>query len=188
MNPEIRKGRPLAGRTAGRPALAVVAVCGTILLAACASTPEPTAELQAAQQAVADAERAQAAEHAAGELSQARTKLASANSAVQSEDMDEARRLAEQARVDAELASARTAAVKAQAVNEEMKRSTQTLLEEMGRDADQVTTGTPGTAGTGTGAAAPPYGTQPGTAPSNATGTPGTSGTSDMPRTTGGTP
>ena len=144
MNPEI--DRCPTGYGPRRTSLAVaVAVCGTLLVTACASPPEPTAQLQAAQQAIANAERAQAAEHAAGELNQARTKLNSANSAVRSEDMDEAARLAEQARVDAELASAKTAAVKAQAVNDEMKRSTQTLIEEMGRDADQGTTGAPGT-------------------------------------------
>ena len=148
MNPLIDRCTPSYQFSRTRPGLAV-AVCGAFLLAGCASTPEPTAEMQAAQQAIADAERAEATQHAAGELSQARTKLASANTAVQDKEMDEAKRLAEQARVDAELASARTAAVKAKAVNEEMKRSTQTLMEEMGRDADQGTTGTgvPGTTG-----------------------------------------
>jgi hypothetical protein len=152
------------------------ALCGALLLlSGCASTPEPTAELKAAQQAIADAERAQAAEHAAGELSAARTKLASANDAVGDKEMDEAKRLAEQARVDAELASAKTAALKAQAVNEEMRRSTQTLIEEMGREADQATTGTSGTGAmgtTGTGTT----GTGTGTTGPTGTGTTDTTG------------
>ena len=148
MNPvlDVCRSKSRHGNTA---AALPVALCGAFLLfSGCASSPEPTVEMQAAKQAIADAESAQAAEHAAGELSQARTKLASASTAVQDKEMDEAKRLAEQARVDAELASARTAAVKAQAVNEEMKRSTQTLIEEMGREADQATTGTTGTSGT----------------------------------------
>ncbi len=94
----------------------------------------PTAQIQAAQQAIADAERAEAGEHAAGELTQARTRLASANTSVQDEQMEEAARLAEEARVDAELAAARTAAAKALAVNDEMKRSTKALVEEMQRN------------------------------------------------------
>ena len=118
---------------AGRTAL--VAACGAALLlaAGCASTPPPTAQIQSAQQAINDAERAQAAQHASTELSQARTKLAAAKSAVDDEDMDEAARLAEEARVDAELASARTAASKAQAANDEIRRANRALLEELQR-------------------------------------------------------
>lgn len=109
------------------------ALIAAFQLSACASAPEPTAQLQAAQQAIANAERAEAGQHAAGELSEARTKLAAANSAVQEEKMEQAARLADQARVDAELATARTAAVKAQAVNDEMRRGTSALIEEMQR-------------------------------------------------------
>jgi hypothetical protein len=100
----------------------------------CASTPPaPTAEIQAAQQAITDAERVQAGEHAPGELSQARTKLASANTALQNREMDQATRLAEEARVDAELASARTSAKKAAEANEEIRRGTNAVIEETQR-------------------------------------------------------
>jgi hypothetical protein len=44
-----------------------------------------------------------------------------------------AARLAEQSRAEAELASARTSSAKATAVNDEMKHSTSTLVEEMQR-------------------------------------------------------
>jgi hypothetical protein len=129
--PRIRDARSRRRRSGLLPSLAAAT---TIALSACASTPEePTAQLRAAEQAIADAERAEAGQHAAGELSEARTKLESANAAVRDEKMEQAARLAEQARVDAELANARTAAAKAQAVNDEMKRSTQTLIEEMQR-------------------------------------------------------
>ena len=47
--------------------------------------------------------------------------------------MDDAARLAEEARVDAELADARTAAVKAQAANEEIRRANSAVLDEMQR-------------------------------------------------------
>jgi hypothetical protein len=109
-------------------------IAGVALLAAgCASAPEPTAQIDSAKQAIEQAERAQAAEHAAPELSQARSKLESANTAVKNEEMEQAARLADEARADAELASARTAAVKAQAANDELRRANQVLIEEMGR-------------------------------------------------------
>ena len=44
-----------------------------------------------------------------------------------------AERFAEESRAEAELASAKTAATKANAVNDEMRRSTGTLIEEMQR-------------------------------------------------------
>jgi hypothetical protein len=112
----------------------MAALCGAALLAAgCASTPEPTAQMQAARQAIADAESAEAAKHAAPELGQARSKLAAAETAVKNKDMDDAARLAEEARLDADLADARTAAVKAQAANEEIRRSNSAVLDEMQR-------------------------------------------------------
>jgi hypothetical protein len=115
------------------PALA--AALGTaLLLTACASAPEPTAQLQAAQQAISDAERAEANRHAANDLSDARNKLTAAHAAVETKDMEQAARLADEARVDAELASARTAAMKAQAVNEEMRRGSEALQQEIQRN------------------------------------------------------
>ena len=122
------------GKRSGIRAALAASVGAVFLLGGCATPPAPTAQIQAAQQAIADAERADAGEHAAGELTQARTKLASANTAVQDEQMEEAARLAEEARADAELAGARTAAAKALAVNDEMKRSTKALVEEMQRN------------------------------------------------------
>jgi hypothetical protein len=119
--------------TAPRGALRCAAILAVACAAACASTP-PTAQITAAQQAIEEAERAQAAQHASAELSQARSKLAAANTAVNGRDMDEALRYAEEARVDAELASARTAAVKAKAANDEIRASTRALVEELDRN------------------------------------------------------
>lgn len=113
---------------------AAVGIASTLMIAACASTPPaPSSQLQAAQQAISNAERTDAGRHAAAELSEARSKLAAANTAVQEERMVTAAQLADQSRVEAELAAARTAAVKAKAVNDEMKRSTGTLIDEMQR-------------------------------------------------------
>ena len=107
---------------------------GVVLLAGCASTPPaPSANLQAAQQAIAAAERSEAARYAPGELSEAHTRLAAAESAVTERKMVVAEHFADQSRAEAELASAKTSAAKANAVNDEMKRSNGTLVDEMKR-------------------------------------------------------
>jgi PBP1b-binding outer membrane lipoprotein LpoB len=58
-----------------------------LLLASCASTPPPTETLKAAEQAISNADKADAGRYAAAELNAARTKLASANDAVKEEKM-----------------------------------------------------------------------------------------------------
>src|SRR5579872_957202 len=111
---------------------------GVLLLAACASTPPaPTANLQAAQQAIAAAERGEAARYAPGELSEAHTKLALADTAITERKMVAAEHFADQSRAEAELASAKTSAAKANAVNDEMKRSNGTLVDEMKRNSGE---------------------------------------------------
>lgn len=107
-----------------------------LAMAACASTPPaPTAALQAAQQAIAGAERTDAGRYAPGELGEARIKLADANTAVSGKRMVTAERLAEQSQAEAELASAKTSAAKESAVNAELAQGNSTLLEEMDRSA-----------------------------------------------------
>jgi hypothetical protein len=108
-------------------------LAGALLAAACASTPPPTASLQAARSAISHAEEADAGRYAAPELSDARERLAAANSAVDQKMMPAAQRLAEESRVDAQLAFSKAERAKAVAVNDEMKRSNSTLIEEMGR-------------------------------------------------------
>lgn len=118
------RGATLAGMTA------------MLALSACASTPPaPTASLQAADQAITSAERSDAARHAAAELSSARSRLAEAKTEVAAERMTRAQQLADEARADAELASARAGVAKARAANEEIRRSTSTMVEEMQRNA-----------------------------------------------------
>jgi hypothetical protein len=108
---------------------------GLLLFTACASTPQPpTAAIEAAEQAIANAEQMRVEDHASPELSEARDKLAAARSAVQQEQMVRALRLAEQSRVDAELAAARAEEFEARTVNEEMLEGIDTLKEEMHRN------------------------------------------------------
>jgi hypothetical protein len=105
-----------------------------LFTAACASTPPiPSANLQAAQQSIANAERVEAGTHAAAELSEARNKFSAAQSAVNQKEMVTAGRLADEARAEAELAVAKTGVAKANAVNADMERSNATLIEEMQR-------------------------------------------------------
>src|SRR5688572_26416663 len=105
----------------------------TVLLAGCATIPPPAENLRAAQQAIANAERVEAGRYAAADLSSARTKLSSADTAVTEKKMTLAQQFADESRAEAELASAKTSVIKANAVNDEMKRSTGSLVEEMKR-------------------------------------------------------
>lgn len=112
----------------------LAAATGLLTLAACASAPPaPAHALQAAETAITSAEQARVADYASIELNEARENLAAARKAVQDEDMARAERLAEQARVNAELASANAGLTRARAINEEMQISIDVLKQEMQR-------------------------------------------------------
>lgn len=105
-----------------------------VLSAGCASAPQaPTDAIQAAEIAIGKAEQARVTEYAAIDLQSARDKLAAAREAVTAKHMVEARRLAEQSRVDADAATAKTEAAKAKLVNTEMQRSNDALRQEIQR-------------------------------------------------------
>jgi putative cell wall-binding protein len=129
MPPKFESTRRLRG-----PSAALIGLGGALLLAACATTPPvPTVALASAKQAIAVADQTRVADAASPELSEARDKLAAAQTAVQEKRMDDAERLAKESRVDAELASALIASSKDRAVNDEMIHSTETLSQEMQR-------------------------------------------------------
>jgi Domain of unknown function (DUF4398) len=110
----------------------------TLLFAGCASAPmAPTASLNEAKLAIQAAEKDDASHYAGAELDEARQKLVMANQAVVAEDMILAERFAQESTVTAQLAVARTEATKAEAVNTEMSRGTEALIEEMQRAGDQ---------------------------------------------------
>lgn len=126
MNPSSRPGP--------RFAALVVAIAAGMLITACASSPPaPASALDAAKVAISNAEKADASRYAGAELGEARQKLASADQAVADESMILADRYAQESRVQAELASARTSAAKAAEVNKEMERGAVALTEEMQR-------------------------------------------------------
>ena len=121
-------------RQAARSLRLVVAAAGLFTLVACASTPPaPTHALQGAEAAITNAEQARVADYASIELNEARENLAAARKAVQDKDRARAERLAEQARVNAELASANAGLTKARVINEEMQTSIDVLKQEMQR-------------------------------------------------------
>jgi hypothetical protein len=93
--------------------------------------------MDAAKVAITAAEKADASHFAGAELGEARQKLTLAGSAVKVENMVAAQQFAEQSRVEAELALAKTEEAKAVAVNAEMSRSAEALTEEMQRAGDQ---------------------------------------------------
>jgi hypothetical protein len=81
-----------------------------------------------------DAEQARVAQYALPELQEARTKLTAARTAVKNEDMVLAKRMAEQASVDVQLASAKAELAKAEAVNDDLTKNIDVLKQEMDRN------------------------------------------------------
>ena len=137
MNKPIQT--PQARTESGSRLRHACAVVGLLALAACASVPlPPTEALQAAELAINNAEKARVADYASPELGSARDKLTAARSAVENEEMVLAQRLAEQSRVEAELAIAKADVAKAKQVNDEMKKSTESLKQEMQRNTGAV--------------------------------------------------
>ena len=94
----------------------------------------PLAELQAAERAISNAERAQVIRYSSVELNAARNELQAAQSAVVAKDMAQAQRLALQAQLSAELALVRAELSKAQAVNQDMLQSIKALQQEAQRN------------------------------------------------------
>lgn len=78
-----------------------------IALLGCAGEPPPNAQLAVARAAVGEASRSGAVEHAPEDLSTARDKLARAEEAIKAGDNADARRLADEASMDAQLATAK---------------------------------------------------------------------------------
>lgn len=130
---------PVINRSPGRRVRSALSLAATIvLLSACSSAPlAPTSALNEAREAIAIAEQAGGRQYAGAELDEAQQKLMLAERLVSNERMIEAERLAREAMIVAELASARTEAAKALEINEEMGRSADALDEEMRRTGEQ---------------------------------------------------
>lgn len=104
-----------------------------VSLAACAAVPAPVEELAVAEAAVAHAAAAGAQELAPSELGMARDKLSRAKLMVNAQEPQQARRLAQQAQLDALVAEAKTESAKARRAADEVSAASRALREEMGR-------------------------------------------------------
>jgi len=108
--------------------LAAVALSGALLVG-CAGNP-PDEQFAVTESAVRSAVSAGGTEFAAVEMRAAQEKWKQAELAMQTENYDEARKLAEQAEWDARVAERKAQAAKAQKAVEEAQRGIQDLREE----------------------------------------------------------
>jgi capsule polysaccharide export protein KpsE/RkpR len=117
-------------------------ILGLALLAFTACAPvmqSPSSQMALAQSAVEKAAAAGSNEYAPVELKTARDKIDQAQIAIQSNDKDyvAAKRLLEQAEVDAELAQAKSKTAKSQKIVAELKDSINMLRDEIQRNRTQ---------------------------------------------------
>ncbi|MEX2123639.1 MAG: DUF4398 domain-containing protein [Woeseia sp.] len=104
-------------------------------MSACATSPDrPYQQLAGAEAGIEQAEQSNAREFGASELDAARDKLAKARAAADSNDNLAAARYAEEAALDANLATAITRNRKAELSVEELNKSIETLQQEIARN------------------------------------------------------
>ncbi len=109
------------------------AVLMTTIIGCATTAPPPTSQMAEARSAVKQAEDVGGMEYAALEYRRAQQKLEDAQAALLDKKHDRARRLAEQAAVDAELASVKARTAKANAAVNELRESIKVLREEMAK-------------------------------------------------------
>lgn len=114
------------------------ALAAAVLFGACADPPKR--KLARAELAVEEATGAETAEHAPLELHRAQEKLRAAREAADDEEYDRARRLAEQALVDAQLAQAKADAEARVENAEAVRESIEMLAGEAQRTLDDLPT------------------------------------------------
>jgi hypothetical protein len=110
-----------------------IAVVAALLGTACATVPPPTEQMAVTRAAVADADSAGGGTYAAVELQNAHQRLDAANVAMGARDYDNARRYAEEAEADANLAATQARSAQAQRAVAELRESLRVLREEMVR-------------------------------------------------------
>ena len=127
--------RDLSSRlTAGGGVLGIFLVTAFTSASAIAAR-APTEQMAVARAAVADAVSAGAAEFAPGALVVAQGKLDRGNAAIAAREYEDARRLAEEAEVDAKLAAVVARSAKAQRAVAEVQLGIQALKDEIARNA-----------------------------------------------------
>jgi hypothetical protein len=99
----------------------------------CATQTAPMETISGAEMAIKVAEESDASVNAPLELKLAKDKLEQANAAVKQEEFEKAKRLADEAMVDARLAQTRSLADKQKKLAEEMRDSIEALQKEIKR-------------------------------------------------------
>src|SRR5579862_2408640 len=121
-----------------RAAMAAVAVLAAIALASCATEgPPPAEDLAKAQAMVQQADKANAQRYAGADMQRAHEELQAAERLNGEHKYDAARRSAQAATSDANLALAQSAAAEAQASAQELAKSNDTLRQEANRQGSQ---------------------------------------------------
>lgn len=108
-------------------------VCGALGMTGCSAARPPEAEIAQAELAVRQAAESKAPVYAPGEFRAAQDKALEAQRAMSEEEYVQARRLAEQAVIDAQLAQARANAADAQKNTEEVRKTMSALQSEANR-------------------------------------------------------
>lgn len=113
----------------------LVAGCAMLfIVTACASTKPPTAKMSETESAIKQAEQVDAQDYAPLEIREARKKFDQAKQMVKQEKYAKAKRLADEAMVDAELAEITARSKKAQEAVKQLRESIKTLKEEIERN------------------------------------------------------
>ena len=121
--------------------LRFMSILAIVCVAGCATQgPQPTEEMTRAKALIDQADRAGAQRYAAADLQRAHDELSNADHAIGERKYDEARRYAESATVDADVASARAAAGEAERAANEVSKGNETLRQETDRRDSDTTT------------------------------------------------
>ena len=108
-------------------------VIATVVVAGCASLPAPTEQIAVSKMAVSNATSAGGNEFASAEMRAAQDKLDRAIQAMTAKDYKNARLLAEQAEVDAQLAASKARSAKAQKAAVAVQEDSRVLRKEIDR-------------------------------------------------------
>jgi hypothetical protein len=111
------------------------ALTSLLFLAGCGSAP-PKEALSQADLAIQDAERSGSSQYEPELLSSARTKLNRAKEKVADDEHEDARRMAEEAIAEANLAAAKAEAAKEANQADEMKKAIEALKQETSRESE----------------------------------------------------
>jgi Domain of unknown function (DUF4398) len=114
--------------------VAVAAIGCALVVASCAGVPPPTEQMAVSKAAIANAAGAGGNEYASVEMRSAQEKMERAGRAMQKEDYEDARRLAEEAQGDARLAEKKAQSAKAQKAASVTQDDVRVLREEMNRN------------------------------------------------------